>query len=125
MTLNLAYDSTEQAWIQDVIKDFESQHVTACDGPISIQATPMDSALSMQEILDGKLQPDIWIPGSSTWISLLNQQWHTKNSSDLVTVAPTSTPTNSQTNSPTNSPPSLITSPIVIAMWQSQAEALG
>ncbi len=125
ITLNMVYDGTEQSWIQDVIKDFDSQRITACDGPISVQATPMDSALAMQEILDGKLQPDVWNPASSAWISLLNQQWHSKNSSDLVAVTPTGTPTNSQTNSQTNSPSSLITSPIVIAMWQSQAEALG
>jgi Ca-activated chloride channel family protein len=120
ITLNMVYDSTEQAWMQDVIKDFDSQRITACDGPISVQATPMDSGLSMQEILDGKLQPDVWSPGGSAWISMLNQQWHTKHGSDLVTVTQANPQTNTQAN-----PPSLITSPIVIAMWKSQAQVLG
>jgi Ca-activated chloride channel family protein len=109
----MVYDSSEQFWIKDVINDFNSQHITACDGPITVQATPMDSGLSMQEILDGKLQPDVWSPGGDAWISLLNQQWHSKNGSNLVNTTPTDSPT------------SLITSPIVIAMWQSQAAAMG
>src|SRR5205807_4499068 len=63
----------------------------------------------------GKLQPDIWIPASSIWLSMLNEQWNIKNGtsgSDLVSTS-------------TDDSPSLLSSPIVIAMWQSQAKALG
>src|SRR5262245_13861695 len=71
ITLKMVYDSTEQAWIEGVVKDFNSQRQTACDGPITVQATPMDLGQSLQGIVNGKLQPDIWNPGGSVWISLL------------------------------------------------------
>jgi len=106
----MVYDSTEQAWIDTVVKDFNSQRETACDGPITVQATPMDLGQSIQRILDGKLQPDIWNPGGSVWLSLLNTQWHSKNGKDLVDITNTS---------------SLISSPVVIAMWASEAKAMG
>jgi len=106
----MVYDSTEQAWIDTVVKDFNSQRKTACDGSITVQATPMDLGQSMQRILDGKLQPDIWNPGGSAWLSLLNTQWHSKNGKDLVNITNTS---------------SLISSPVVIAMWASEAKAMG
>ena len=108
--LKMVYDSTEQAWIDTAVKDFNRQRYTACDGPITVQATPMDLGQSMQRILDGKLQPDIWNPGGSAWLSLLNTQWHSKNGKDLVDTTNTS---------------SLISSPIVIAMWASEAKAMG
>src|SRR5205807_500204 len=31
VTLTMAYSSEKQVWIEDVVKDFNSQHMTACD----------------------------------------------------------------------------------------------
>ncbi len=113
VTLTMTYDNAEQGWIDAVVKDFNSQNMTACDGPIMVHATPMSSGQAMQHILNGKLQPDIWSPAGSAWLPLLNTSWHNKNGSDLISL------------SATNPPPTLITSPVVIAMWQDEAQALG
>jgi Ca-activated chloride channel family protein len=112
VTLTMAYSSEKQDWVEDVVKDFNSQHLAACDGPITVQATPTGSGQSMQQILDGSLQPDIWSPAGSVWITLLNDQWHSKHGSDLVGTG-------------ANDTPSLVSSPVVIAMWLPQAKALG
>jgi Ca-activated chloride channel family protein len=112
MVLNMVYDDTEEAWIKNVVNDFNSQNTKTCNTSITVNATPMDSGSAMEGILDGKLQPDIWSPAASIWLSLLNMQWHKKNNSNLVSTS-------------SNDSPSLLTSPIVIAMWQSQAQALG
>ncbi|HEX3642933.1 MAG TPA: VWA domain-containing protein [Ktedonobacteraceae bacterium] len=112
VTLTMAYSSEKQAWIEDVVKDFNGQQMTACDGPITVQATPTGSGQSMQQILDGSLQPDIWSPAGNVWITLLNAQWRSKHGSDLVGTG-------------ANDTPSLVSSPVVIAMWQPQAKALG
>jgi Ca-activated chloride channel family protein len=112
VTLTMAYSSEKQAWMEDVVKDFNGQQMTACDGPITVQATPTGSGQSMQQILDGSLQPDIWSPAGNVWITLLNAQWHSKHGSDLVGTG-------------ANDTPSLVSSPVVIAMWQPQAKALG
>jgi len=104
--------SEKQAWIDDVVPDFNKQHISACDGPITVKATPVGSGTSMQEIADGTIQPDIWSPAGSVWLTLLNSQWVKKHGSDIVATGATDSP-------------SLVTSPVVIAMWKPEAEALG
>ncbi len=113
VTLNVLYGSEKQAWLESVLKDFNSRHVTACDGPITVKATPIGSGQSMLDILSGASQPDVWSPAGSVWLTLLNAQWQTKHSGQqLIGTGATDTP-------------SLVTSPVVIAMWKPQAEALG
>ncbi len=119
MVLNMVYDDTEEAWIKDVVNDFNSQNMKDCNTSITVNATPMDSGDAMKGILNGKLQPDIWSPAASIWLSLLNMQWYKNNSSDLVSTSSSASPIASS-----NASPSLLTSPIVIAMWQSQVRAL-
>ena len=112
VTLSMYYGSEKQAWIQDVVADFNSRHISACDGPITVQATPIGSGASMQQIVAGTIQPDIWSPAGSVWLTLLNGMWQSKHGSDLVPTGATDSP-------------SLVTSPVVIAMWKPEAEALG
>jgi len=112
VTLIMYCSSEKQAWIDDVVPDFNKQHISACDGPITVKATPVGSGTSMQEIADGTIQPDIWSPAGSVWLTLLNSQWVKKHGSDIVATGATDSP-------------SLVTSPVVIAMWKPEAEALG
>jgi Ca-activated chloride channel family protein len=112
VTLNVYYGSEKQEWMQDVVATFNSQHYAACDGPITVNATPIGSGESMQDILDGSIQPDVWSPAGSVWLTLLNDQWQTQHGSTLIASGATDTP-------------SLVTSPVVIAMWKPEAEALG
>ncbi len=112
VTLTMYYGSEKQAWINDVVANFNSHNYAACDGPITVKATPIGSGQSMQEIVDGTIQPDIWSPAGSVWLTLINAQWREKTGSDLVSTG-------------ANDTPSLVTSPIVIAMWKPMAQALG
>lgn len=112
VTLTMYYGSEKQAWIDDVVPDFNSRNITACDGPITVKATPIGSGQSEQEILDGTIRPDIWSPAGSVWMTLLNAQWQAKHGTNLLATGATDTP-------------SLVTSPVVIAMWKPEAEALG
>lgn len=112
VTLNMAYSSEKQTWMEAVVADFNRQNVTACDGPITVKATPMGSGQSMQQIVDGTIQPDIWSPAGNVWITLINARWREKHGTDLIATG-------------ANDTPSLVSSPVVIAMWKPQAEALG
>ncbi|GCE27431.1 VWA domain-containing protein [Dictyobacter alpinus] len=112
VTLNMAYSSEKQTWMDAAVADFNSKSFTACDGPITIKATPMGSGQSMQQILDGTIQPDIWSPAGNVWITLINSKWREKHSDNLIATG-------------ANDTPSLVSSPVVIAMWKPQAEALG
>lgn len=107
VTLNFYYGSEKEAWIEDVVKTFN----TECAGSIQVNATPLGSGQSMQMILNGD-KPDIWSPAGSVWLTLLNQQWQAKYGTNIIATGPTATP-------------SLVTSPVVIAMWKPMAEALG
>src|SRR5215469_16420447 len=112
VTLMMYYGSEKEAWISDVVADFNSRNITACDGPITVKAIPIGSGQSMQQIVDGAIQPDIWSPAGSVWLALVNAQWQAKHGSDIIDTS-------------ANSAPSLVTSPVVIAMWKPEAEALG
>lgn len=105
--LNMYYGSEKEEWINDVVTDFNNSNTQIC-----VHAVPVGSGQSMQQIVDGSIQPDIWSPAGSVWLSLLNAQWRLKHNSDIVATDP-------------NNAPSLVSSPVVIAMWKPQAEALG
>src|SRR6266700_6014835 len=100
VTLTMYYGSEKQAWMQDVVADFNNQHITACDGPITVKATPIGSGQSMQQIVDGTIKPDIWSPAGAVWLTLINQQWQEKHNSQLIATGAE------------DSPP-LVTSPVV------------
>lgn len=106
------YGSEKEAWINDVVADFNNRKMTACDGSITVKATPIGSGQSMQEIANGSIQPDIWSPAGSVWLTLLNDNWQQKYHTNIVSTGATDTP-------------SLVTSPVVIAMWKPEAQALG
>jgi len=112
VTLTMYYGSEKQPWINDVVANFNSHNYAACDGPITVKATPIGSGQSMQAIVDGTIQPDIWSPAGSVWLTLINAQWREKTGSDLVSTS-------------ANDAPSLVTSPVVVAMWKPMAQALG
>lgn len=112
VTLSVYYGSEKQEWMQNVVADFNSHNYAACDGPITVNATPIGSGQSMQDILDGSIQPDVWSPAGSVWLTLINDQWQAKHGSPLIATGATDTP-------------SLVTSPVVIAMWKPEAQALG
>ncbi len=108
----MAYGSEKQQWMEDVVKDFNSRNISACDGSITVKATPVGSGDSMRQIADGTIQPDIWSPAGRVWLTLLQEMWQQKHSNNIIATGATDTP-------------SLVTSPIVIAMWKPEAEALG
>jgi Ca-activated chloride channel homolog len=112
VTLAMYYGSEKQTWIDAVVNDFNSRHITACDGPITVKAIPIGSGQSMQEMINGTIQPDIWSPAGSIWLNLINLLWQKKYGRNIVSTGATDTP-------------SLVLSPVVIAMWEPEARALG
>lgn len=113
ITITLSYTTEKQAWMENAVASFNQQHITACDGPITVKTIPDEgSGSSMQAILNGTIKPDIWSPAGNVWLTLMNQQWQQKYNSNLIGTS-------------ANENPSLVKSPVVIAMWKPMAEALG
>ncbi|WP_052889940.1 substrate-binding and vWA domain-containing protein [Thermogemmatispora carboxidivorans] len=112
VTLTLYYGSEKEAWMSDVIADFNNHHYAGCDGLITVNAIPIGSGDSLQQILNGSIRPDVWSPAGSVWLSLLNARWQQKSGQTLIDMGASATP-------------SLVSSPVVIAMWKPLAQALG
>ncbi len=109
ITLTMVYGSEKEAWLAPLIATFNAQHNKIDGAVIVIEATPMGSLESGDQIVAETLQPVIWSPASSAYIPITNANWRQTHTDDLVT----------------GTPPDLVLSPIVIAIWQPMAEALG
>jgi Ca-activated chloride channel family protein len=111
LVVRMLYGSEKEAWIEDVTAEFNGAgHQTESGRTIFVEAVPMGSAESMDLILSGQEQPAIWSPASSILVPVANQEWASLNNGEQLTE---------------DNPPPLVLSPVVIAMWQPMAEALG
>ena len=110
VSVNIAYGSEKQAWLDPLVKQFNDEHNKTADGKsIVIVATAMGSIESVRGIIDGTLQPTVWSPASSVYIPVANAEWKKTHADDLVS----------------GTPKDLVLSPVVIAMWRPMAQALG
>ncbi|MGD9147020.1 MAG: VWA domain-containing protein [Anaerolineae bacterium] len=111
VTVSIVYGSEKQEWLEPLVEEYNAQERETADGAtIVVEATPMGSIESARAIVEGQLQPTVWSPASSIFIPVANAEWRSKeHDEDLVP----------------GEPPDLVISPVVIALWQPMAEALG
>ena len=110
VTVSIVYGSEKQAWLEPLVEQYNAMNRETADGTrIVVEATPMGSIESVRGIIDGVLQPTVWSPASSIYVPVANAEWRKTHADDLVTGTPND----------------LVLSPVVIAMWQPMAEALG
>jgi len=111
LVVRMLYGSEKQAWIEAVTPAFNDQQNQSTGGkPIYVEAVPMGSAESLDLIIAGQDQPAIWSPASSILLPIARQRWSSANAGDDLFE---------------DTPPPVVLSPVVIAMWQPMAEALG
>jgi Ca-activated chloride channel family protein len=114
VVVKLSYGSEKQAFLVDSIAGFErSGPRTSAGRPVRIEAVAEGSAESMEAILAGRSTADVWSPASSLLVDVLNDRWAEQNGAlgageRLVAEAPP-----------------VVLSPVVIAMWEPMARALG
>jgi Ca-activated chloride channel family protein len=111
VTVSIVYGSEKQEWLEPLVEEYNAQEREAVDGAtIVVEATPMGSIESARAIVEGQIQPTVWSPASSIYVPVANAEWRSReHSEDLVP----------------DQPPDLVISPVVIALWQPMAEALG
>src|SRR3954452_21539350 len=105
LKLTFAYSPEEAVLALPLIKKFNSQHVKVNGKPIFVEAQNVSSGDAETRIAKGQLKPTAWSPASSLWGRLLNYE------ADKNYVAADN--------------PSLARTPLVIAMWEPLARALG
>ena len=110
VTVTIVYGSEKEAWLVPQVETFNAEKHKIADGTvIDVQATPMGSLESGEQIVAGTLNPTVWSPASSAYVPVVSDAWRQSHADDLVV----------------GTPKDLVLSPIVIAMWQPMAEALG
>jgi Ca-activated chloride channel family protein len=110
VNISIIYGSEKQEWLEPLVVQFnEAKNKTAEGSVVVVEATPMGSIESVNGIIDGTLQPIIWSPASSVYIPVANAEWRQIHADDLVVGTPND----------------LVLSPVVIAMWEPMARALG
>ncbi len=110
ITVSIVYGSEKQAWLEPLVAEYNAaNHKTAEGSTIVVEATPMGSIESVDAIIGGTMQPTVWSPASSVYVPVANAEWRKTHSDDLVA----------------DNPKDLVLSPVVIAMWEPMARALG
>ncbi len=109
--VSIIYGSEKQEWLEPLVTQFNAQKVKTGNGAtIVIEATPMGSIESAEAIIAGTLKPTVWSPASSIYIPVTNAEWQRSEHGGELVVG---------------TPKDLVLSPVVIAMWQPMAQALG
>jgi Ca-activated chloride channel family protein len=110
IVVSIVYGSEKREWLEPLVKQYnDARHKTEQGSVIVIEATPMGSVESAEAIISGQLQPTVWSPASSVYIPVANAEWRKTHAGDLVE----------------GNPKDLVLSPVVIAMWEPMARALG
>ncbi len=110
VTVTMIYGSEKEEWLVPLVEAFNAaKNKTEAGSTIVIEATPMGSIESGDQIVEEIIQPTVWSPASSAYVPVTNANWRKSHAEDLVM----------------DTPNDLVLSPVVIAMWEPMAQALG
>lgn len=106
LILRWVYSTSIADWASASAADFNRQGIQASDGrPIWIEAVAADAGQAVSDMVGGTALPDLWTTADSNWRDVLHQEAGSEVFlPNCVSVA---------------------TSPLVIAMWEPVARALG
>lgn len=110
VTISIVYGSEKREWLDPLVAQFNAARNKIASGEvIKVEATAIGSIEAVEGIIAGRIQPTVWSPASSLYVPVANAEWRRNNAEDLVA----------------GNPKNLVLSPVVVAMWQPMAEALG
>jgi Ca-activated chloride channel family protein len=101
--------NTKEDWMNQVVESFNAGGHTVNGKPIVATVAHVGSGSSMNNILEGKIKPVVWSPGSDLWVTSINQAWQDRTGGRLINT----------------DCPATLRLPLAIAMWRPMAEALG
>jgi Ca-activated chloride channel family protein len=109
--VSMVYGSEKREWLEPLVEAYNLEGRQTAEGStIVIEATPMGSIESARAIVEGQLRPTVWSPASSIYVPVANAEWRSREHTEDLVVG---------------TPSDLVLSPVVIALWQPMAEALG
>lgn len=105
ITVSIAYSPEKEKWLTEQIAAFNEQRVRSGERVVVVEGVNKSSGAARTELKNGTLDVTVWSPSASTWLEVLKQE------------------TGNQNVAVSNKP--LVLTPVVIAMWQPMAEAMG
>ncbi|MBF0099641.1 MAG: VWA domain-containing protein [Desulfobacterales bacterium] len=108
LTITCYSSSAKKNWIDEMIKDFHAANYSVGDKRIRVKVFHVNSGDSLDDLKAAKIQPDMWSPGDESWLQL-----------GLAYFRDVKQHTLFQEFKP------LLNIPLVIAMWEPMAKALG
>jgi Ca-activated chloride channel family protein len=105
LKIDIAYSPEKEKLLLPLIAKFNGEKHQIDGKQLFVTAENVSSGDAQKQIVKGQLKPTIWSPSSSFWGRLVNLQ------SDAGLVA--------------DDNPSIVRTPLVIAMWKPMAQALG
>jgi ABC-type Fe3+ transport system substrate-binding protein len=112
VVVSVLYSTEKEAWLTEVIVDFERTNPTIDGHPIKIELEKMGSWEINAAVLDSTRQPDIVSPASTLQIAALVDSSAVKYGRPLVNPADTSTCR------------PVVTTPLVLVAWKERADVL-
>ena len=122
--VTIASSSTKKEWLDSAVDAFNRS--SKADSGLQVDGKPIFVEVLLEELepgefdhyrsgtmvsdtLAGKIKPTVVSPAEETWILKLSADWKSIHGAELITGKPVA----------------LVRTPLVIAMWQSRATALG
>jgi Ca-activated chloride channel family protein len=124
--ISMASSLTKKEWLEEAVKAFNAASQSDSNWQVNktpvvveilLEESPVEpgkrehyrSATQVNDTLAEKIKPTILSPADEVWVLKLNKEWRALYSKEVST----------------GKPAGLVRTPVVIAMWQSRAEALG
>ena len=105
--ITVVYGTEKEDWMNAVVAGFRS-----ANPEIDLELLGKGSLESAQAILDGKLQPTVWIPADSLALKLLDDDWRTKTGAAMFA------------SEGELAPQPLLLTPLVFVAWEDRASVL-
>src|SRR4051794_1443386 len=105
LKISFVYSPEKERLLVPLIRKFNDEKKQVDGKQVFVEGRVVSSGDAQKQIVKGQLQPTVWSPSSSFWGRLVNLQ------SDAGYIA--------------NDNPSIVRTPLVIAMWRPMAQALG
>jgi Ca-activated chloride channel family protein len=112
VVLSVLYSTEKEAWLNEVILDFEKTNPSIDGHPVKVELEKMGSWEINAAVLDGTRQPDIVSPASSLQIAALVDASSARFGHPLLNPADTATCR------------SVLKTPLVLVAWKERADVL-
>ncbi|HST04852.1 MAG TPA: substrate-binding domain-containing protein [Chloroflexia bacterium] len=84
LSISVLYSAELSSWLAPATDSFNTQKKKVGDRVVQVTIETLDDGSAEREIVAGRRSPTAWIPASSIWVNLLNQQWRANHAADLL-----------------------------------------